>query len=546
MINTLHIKNIGIIDDITINLNEGFNVLTGETGAGKTLIIGSLQILAGGRFSKEMIRNGETNSFVEMSIYLPNYGYEEDNVIVSREINIKGKNTCKINGRLVTVNELKTFMNNVIDIHGQNDNQSILDVSTHIELLDEYAAKDLGKIKEEYKVLYEEYLEIKTELAKNYGDDKEKQRKLDLLNYQVNEIEDAKLKPGEEDELENTRKTMLAAEKIATNLSEAEGQINSNAIDAMNIAIKSLEKIESYNVEYGEIVSRLKEAYYEVQEAARDLAYLNEDLYFDEEKQTEVEERLDLINSLKRKYGNNIEEILEYKEEVNKEIFEIENLEGYIKSLKSKLIKQEEILSDLSNKMNKVRSKYAKELIVKINSELKDLEMKNARFNIKIEFSENNEFNKNGLDKVEFLIATNVGEEEKPLIKIASGGEMSRFMLAIKNVLADVDKIPVIIFDEIDTGISGVAANVTGEKIKQISKSHQVICVTHLASIAAKGDYNYYICKEIENGKTKTKVRQLNEEEVLKEIARISTGSVSEISINHARELRRMTLKEIA
>ena len=546
MINTLHIKNIGIIDDITINLNEGFNVLTGETGAGKTLIIGSLQILAGGRFSKEMIRNGETNSFVEMSIYLPNYGYEEDNVIVSREINIKGKNTCKINGRLVTVNELKTFMNNVIDIHGQNDNQSILDVSTHIELLDEYAAKDLGKIKEEYKVLYEEYLQIKTELAKNYGDDKEKQRKLDLLNYQVNEIEDAKLKPGEEDELENTRKTMLAAEKIATNLSEAEGQINSNAIDAMNIAIKSLEKIESYNVEYGEIVSRLKEAYYEVQEAARDLAYLNEDLYFDEEKQTEVEERLDLINSLKRKYGNNIEEILEYKEEVNKEIFEIENLEGYIKSLKSKLIKQEEMLSDLSNKMNKVRSKYAKELILKINSELKDLEMKNARFNIKIEFSENNEFNKNGLDKVEFLIATNVGEEEKPLIKIASGGEMSRFMLAIKNVLADVDKIPVIIFDEIDTGISGVAANVTGEKIKQISKSHQVICVTHLASIAAKGDYNYYICKEIENGKTKTKVRQLNEEEVLKEIARISTGSVSEISINHARELRRMTLKEIA
>ncbi len=546
MINTLHIKNIGIIDDITINLNEGFNVLTGETGAGKTLIIGSLQILAGGRFSKEMIRNGETNSFVEMSIYLPNYGYEEDNVIVSREINIKGKNTCKINGRLVTVNELKTFMNNVIDIHGQNDNQSILDVSTHIELLDEYAAKDLGKIKEEYKILYEEYLEIKAELAKNYGDDKEKQRKLDLLNYQVNEIEDAKLKPGEEDELENTRKTMLAAEKIAANLSEAEGQINSNAIDAMNIAIKSLEKIESYNVEYGEIVSRLKDAYYEVQEAARDLAYLNEDLYFDEEKQMEVEERLDLINSLKRKYGNNIEEILEYKEEVNKEIFEIENLEGYIKSLKSKLIKQEEILSDLSNKMNKVRNKYAKELIIKINSELKDLEMKNARFNIKIEFSENNEFNKNGLDKVEFLIATNVGEEEKPLIKIASGGEMSRFMLAIKNVLADVDKIPVIIFDEIDTGISGVAANVTGEKIKQISKSHQVICVTHLASIAAKGDYNYYICKEIENGKTKTKVKQLNEEEVLKEIARISTGSVSEISINHARELRKMTLKEIA
>ena len=546
MINTLHIKNIGIIDDITINLNEGFNVLTGETGAGKTLIIGSLQILAGGRFSKEMIRNGESHSFVEMSIYLPNYGYEEDNVIVSREINIKGKNTCKINGRLVTVNELKTFMNNVIDIHGQNDNQSILDVSTHIELLDEYANKELKLIKEEYKNLYEEYLNIKAELAKNYGDDKEKQRKLDLLNYQVNEIEEAKLKVGEEDELEARRKSIMAAEKIASNLQEAEGQINTNAIDAMNIAIKALEKIESYNEEYSEIANRLKGAYYEVQEATRDLAYLGEDLYFDEDEQTKVEERLDLINSLKRKYGNDISEILEYKEKVNDEIYEIENLEGYIKSLKSKLSKQEELLADLANKMNQIRNKYAKELIKKINKELKELEMKNARFNVRIDFSETNDFNKNGLDKVEFLITTNVGEEEKPLIKIASGGEMSRFMLAIKNVLADVDKIPVIIFDEIDTGISGVAANVTGEKIKQISKTHQVICVTHLASIAAKGDYNYFICKEIENNKTRTKVKQLNEEEVLEEIARISTGNVSEISINHARELRNLSFKEIA
>ena len=546
MIKQLTIKNLAIIDDITIDFEDGFNVLTGETGAGKTLIIGSLQILAGGRFSKEIIRNGESHSFVEMSIYLPNYGYEEDNVIVSREINIKGKNTCKINGRLVTVNELKTFMNNVIDIHGQNDNQSILDVSTHIELLDEYANKELKLIKEEYKNLYEEYLNIKAELAKNYGDDKEKQRKLDLLNYQVNEIEEAKLKVGEEDELEARRKSIMAAEKIASNLQEAEGQINTNAIDAMNIAIKALEKIESYNEEYSEIANRLKGAYYEVQEAARDLAYLGEDLYFDEDEQTKVEERLDLINSLKRKYGNDISEILEYKEKVNDEIYEIENLEGYIKSLKSKLSKQEELLADLANKMNQIRNKYAKELIKKINKELKELEMKNARFNVRIDFSETNDFNKNGLDKVEFLITTNVGEEEKPLIKIASGGEMSRFMLAIKNVLADVDKIPVIIFDEIDTGISGVAANVTGEKIKQISKTHQVICVTHLASIAAKGDYNYFICKEIENNKTRTKVKQLNEEEVLEEIARISTGNVSEISINHARELRNLSFKEIA
>jgi DNA repair protein RecN (Recombination protein N) len=537
MINTLHIKNIGIIDDIIINLNEGFNVLTGETGAGKTLIIGSLQILAGGRFSKEMIRNGEKNSFVEMSIYLPGYDEEEDMIIVSREINKTGKNICKINGRLVTVSELKKFMSKVIDIHGQNDNQSILDISTHIELLDNYSGKEIEEVKAKYQKLYEEYLQVKDELNKNYGDDKEKQRKLDLLNYQVNEIEEAKLKPGEEEELEEKRKQILASEKITINLKEAENQINENAIDSINIAIKSLEKIEQYNNKYSSIISRLKESYYEIQEASIDISSLNEDMYFNEGEQEEIENRLNLISSLKRKYGNNVNEILEYKEKVNQEIFEIENLETYIISLKNKQKKIIEEMTTLANQMHIVREKFAKELSNKINNELKELEMKNANFSIKIDFLENT-FNKNGLDKIEFLISTNIGEEAKPLIKIASGGEMSRIMLAIKNILADVDKVPVIIFDEIDTGISGIAANVTGDKMKQISKKHQVICVTHLASIAAKGDYNYFICKEIEGEKTKTKVKQLSEDEVLKEIARISSGTITEISLNHARELR--------
>lgn len=539
MINTLHIKNIGIIDDITINLNEGFNVLTGETGAGKTLIIGSLQILAGGRFSKEMIRNGETVSFVEMDAYLPNQGYENDTVIVSREINIKGKNTCKINGRLVTVSELKYFMNNIIDIHGQNDNQSILDVSTHIDLLDEYAGVDIKNIKENYYKLYEEYLSIKSEIAKNYGDDKEKQRKLDLLNYQVNEIENADLKVGEEDELEERRTVIMSSEKITINLSDAEKNLSDIAVDSINIAIKDLEKIEKYNEEYSKILSRLKDSYYEIQEAARDISYMNSDMYFDENEQNEIEERLNLIKSLKRKYGNDIKEILDYKEKVNKEIYDIQNLEDYINNLKKKQKTLEKEMYALSEEMNRIRKKYAEELSIKINKEFEELEMKNAKFSVKIEFSNESKFNRYGLDKVEFQITTNVGEEAKSLTKVASGGEMSRFMLAIKGVLAEVDKIPVIIFDEIDTGISGVAANATGEKIKKISKTHQVICVTHLASIAAKGDYNYYVCKEIIDGKTKTKVKQLTENEVLEEIARISSGSVSNISIKHAKELRK-------
>ena len=537
MINTLHIKNIGIIDDISINLNEGFNVLTGGTGAGKTLIIGSLQILAGGRFSKEMMRNGQKSSFVEMSMDLPNRGYEDDMVIISREITSNGKNICKINGRLVTVSELKEFMHHILDIHGQNDNQSILDTNTHIALLDGYARNEIEKVKKEYTIVYEEYLNIKKALIENYGDDKEKQRKLDLLNYQVTEIEEAHLKINEEKELEEKRKWMLASEKIAQNLEEAENQINAYAIDSINIAIKSLEQIERYHKEYPIIITRLKNSYYEIQEAARDISEFNKDVEFHEEEQMKVEERLDLIYSLKRKYGNTIEEILDYQESVKQEIFEIENLEAYITNLKKKLEETEEKMQQLAKKMHEVRKKYARELSEEINQELQELEMKNASFHIQIGALEEGKYNSNGQDIIEFMITTNIGEKAKPLVKIASGGEMSRIMLAIKNVLADIDQIPVLVFDEIDTGISGIAANSTGEKIKKIARTHQVICVTHLASIAAKGDYHYYICKEVDNGQTKTRVTQLNDEEKIKEIARIASGNITEMSMRHAKEL---------
>lgn len=277
MITTLHIKNIGIIDEININLNEGFNVLTGETGAGKSLIIGSLQILAGGRFSKEIIRHGEKSAFVEASFFIPNKDFEDDTVVISRELNVSGKNVCKINGRLVTVSELKSFMANIIDIHGQNENQSLLNVNKHIELLDDYAFDEIQKLKNKYKEFYEEYIKIKSELNKNYGDDKEKQRKLDLLNYQVNEIEIANLKKAEEEELENRRKIIMSSEKISKNLAEAENQISNNTIDSLNIAIKSIEKIEQYNSEYSKIVERLKNAYYEIQETSYDLTSFSEE-----------------------------------------------------------------------------------------------------------------------------------------------------------------------------------------------------------------------------------------------------------------------------
>lgn len=543
MITSLHIKNIGIIDEININLNEGLNVLTGETGAGKTLIIDALQIISGGRFSKEMIRRGENFSYVEMSLYLPNRNFEEDTVIVSREMNLKGKNLCKINGRMVTVSELKEFMKNIIDIHGQNENQSILDSSTHIDLLDGFANEEILGIKNNYIKLYEEDLKIKRLLNENYGDDKEKQRKLDLLKYEVEEISSANLKVGEDEEIEEKRKLIISSEKIVNNLQEAELQISENVIGNLNIAIRSMEKIESYKEDYSILVGELKNAYYELQEAARDISGHREEIYFDEEEQKEIEERVDLIHSLKRKYGNTIEEILDYKQKKIEEIEQIENLDTYILELKKKQKKLETEMKILAEKMHSIREKYINILETQINKELEDLEMKNAKFSVKFLEKENIEFNKNGIDKLEFMLQTNVGETAKPLVKIASGGEMSRIMLAIKNVLADVDKTPVLIFDEIDTGISGVAANSTGEKMKAISKNHQVICVTHQASIAAKGDYNYYICKEVKDNKTLTKIKLLTENEVIREIARISSGDITEASINNAKELRERKLK---
>lgn len=538
MITTLHIKNIGIIDDLSIDLNNGLNVLTGETGAGKTLIIDSLGIISGGRFSKEMIRKGETNSFVEICMYEPeNENSIEGNIIVSREINSNGRNMCKINGRMVTVNELKNFMSKFIEIHGQNDNQSLLDNKFHLKYLDGFIGEELLKYKQEYKENYTRYIEIKQELKANYGDEKERERKLDLLKYQFNEIEEADLKEKEEEELEEKRKIMLNSEKISNSLNEADEAIGESSIDSLNLAIRAMEKIDGIDTKYEAITSNLKNIYYDLQELSRDISNEKEDIYFDEQERNEVEERLDLIYSLKRKYGNNILEILNYKEEIEKEIQHIENLDDYNRKLKKELKQIKEKMTKLAINIHNLRKEYAKVLGININKILEDLEMKNAKINIHVDYKEE-EFFENGKDEIEFYITTNLGEDEKQLSKIASGGEMSRIMLAIKKVLADTDKMPVLIFDEIDTGISGKAANAVAEKLNSISKNHQVLCISHLPSIAASADYNYFISKKVLNDRTNTNIKLLNEEETIKEIARISSGEINEATIQYATQLR--------
>ena len=318
---------------------------------------------------------------------------------------------------------------------------------------------------------------------------------------------------------------------------QADDLISENGIDSISMAIRHLEKIENIDKKYEQASSNLKSIYYELQELSRDIGDYKQEIYFDEEERDYIEERLDLINSLKRKYGNTIEEILNYKEEIEEEIEKIENLEEYNNKLKVQKQKIENEMNTLANKMHDIRVNKSKELMNNINNELVELEMKNAKINIHVEYLEN-EFLKEGKDIVTFYIITNVGEDEKELSKIASGGEMSRIMLAIKKVLAETDKMPVLVFDEIDTGISGKTANSVANKLKTISKRRQVLCISHLPNIAASADYNYFISKNIQQERTRTQIKLLEENEVIREIARISSGEINEITLKYAEKLR--------
>ena len=450
---------------------------------------------------------------------------------------INGRNMCKINGRMVTVNELKEFMSKFIEIHGQNDNQNLLDIKEHQKYVDGYIGNKIIELKKEYLEHYTRYNEINKELKENYGDDKERQRKIDLLKYQINEIEVASLKEGEEEQLEEKRKIIMNSEKIAQSLNEADMAIGENTIDLLSTSIRALEKIEQIDKKYEQTVSGLKSVYYELQEISKDISSYREDTYFDEQERNEIEERLDLIYDLKRKYGNSITEILEYNEEIKQEIDKIENLEERNSKLKKEQKELKQKMTELATKMHKLREENAEKLSNEINTNLKDLEMKNARINIHVDYMEE-DFYSTGKDRIEIYISTNLGEDEKELSKIASGGEMSRVMLAIKTVLSNTDQMPILVFDEIDTGISGKAANKVAEKLSKIAKSHQVLCISHLPNIAAIADYNYFISKNVKNERTNTNIKLLNETEVINEIARISSGEINDATIKYATELR--------
>ena len=532
MLGQLHIKNIGIIDEITIDFDDGLNILSGETGAGKSLIIDSINAITGARFSKDIIRTGEEMAFVEAK-----KKKKDEDLVLSREIYLNGRNICKINGRLVTVSELRELGLRLIDIHGQHDNQSLLDEKTHIKLLDGFAGDELLSLKEEYSVYYDKYKDVLNRIRKNYGDEGERARKLDLLNYQIDEIERANIKMNEEEELQNRRKILMNSEKISSSLNNSYEIINSNILDGLNEAIKTMSNISELDEKYSDVFKEINDAYYNLEDAVDNLADLAMEVEFDEDEQSNIEERLNLISNIKRKYGKTIEEVLEFLNKSKAEKSFLENSEEIMTKLKNE---QEEVvkkLNAISDKITEKRKDYARKIEKKINAQLQDLEMKKAY--LEFQFKKSDLFLQDGKDEVELLICTNAGDELKPLSKIASGGEISRVMLAIKTVLGEYDMVPTMIFDEIDTGISGQAGKMVAEKLKIISKSHQVICVTHLPSIVAAGKTNFYIDKSVKGNKTKTLVKKLNEDEVIHEIARVIAGNdITNSALAHARELR--------
>lgn len=561
MLIQLDIQNVALIDRINIELGNGLNLLTGETGAGKSIIIDSINAILGERISKDIIRTGKDRALVEAVFQIDNQRFfdifvqmgmepeDDGTLILSREINQSGKNICRINGKMATVSMLKSFGERIIDIHGQYDNQSLLRVENHLLLLDSFGGEEISKLLYKYTGLLEEYRQTKAKLKDISGDIGERERKTDLLKFQIDEIRKARLKKNEEEDLNKQRSLLVNSEKVAKSLTSAYGLLFSgnnknSSYDITNEAIAELNSISKLDERFESLVKRLQDVSYQLDDIIEDIRKEKDDTEYNPELLEEIEERLDLLYKLKRKYGSSTAEVLEYCGKAEVQLEEINKSEETVARLQKRLSQLDSELLEAAAKLNGLREVSARILEEKIGEQLDELEMKKARFKVDIQFDRSTEtggerkYSQHGLDRVEFLISPNAGEPLKPLARIASGGEMSRIMLAVKTILADVDDIPTLIFDEIDIGISGKASQRVGEKLSFISKNHQVLCVTHLAQIACMADRHYLIEKVEEQDTTRTFVRKLEGGEIKNELARLLGGSASsEASVRYAREM---------
>ena len=553
MLLNLHVKNLALIEEVDVDFEKGLIVLTGETGAGKSLILGSVNIALGNKASKDMIRKGTDYSLVELTFsvsetcakQLKKYDIymEEDNIItVTRKIS-EGRSISKINGETVNIKTLKNVMSLLIDIHGQHDHQSLLYTKNHLDILDKFAKDSILELKEKIKEEYSKYTKLIKKLEEFNIDEGQKAREIEFAEYEVNEIESANLKPEEDVQVEEEFKKLSNSKEIVSALSEIYNALSYETAgglgDIINNAVMDINSIKGMD----EKISQFQTELYDIDNLCRELTSqiydYNSGMDFNPEYVREVEERLDVINHLKLKYGNSIEEILRYKEEKEEYLEKLNNMTDEMESVKNQISELEGTLNNLCTKLSEQRKKAAKELEVLVKQALVDLNFIAVEFEIQITRKES--IGENGFDNVEFMISTNPGESVKPLVKVASGGELSRIMLAIKSILATEDDIDTLIFDEIDTGISGQTAMKVAEKMAKISRNHQVICISHLSQIAAMADSHYLIKKTADENSTTTSIKKLTRQQSIEELVRINGGTgITEAGLIHATEMKDM------
>lgn len=552
MLQELHVKNLALIEEALISFGKGFHVLTGETGAGKSLLLGSVSLALGSKAQPDLVRGdsefalsemifSEDNSDIGDWLKEQDLPYEEgEDIILSRRLS-GTRSTCRINGETVTAAKLREAGERLIDIHGQHDHQSLLKKSNHIKILDDYAGERVSELLKETAVLYKEYMKLQSELSECDNDESNRNRETALLEHELKEINEAQLKAGEDEELEsryslmiNSQRLMLNAGKGLELLNGQDGYGDNGVKSLLGLAGRELSEALTYDERLSEIYEIVSSAEGMVSEAVSALIDYMDNLEFNEQDMYETEQRLNTINHLKDRYGKTIEEIMSYAQKLEAELLKYQNYEEYAEDIKRRLAEAEEKLDAVCRELSEERKKASQEFSDRLSEVLKDLNFVRSSFSVAIEDA--GSFSKNGRDNVEFLISMNPGEDLKPLAAVASGGELSRIMLAIRSIAAARDGIGTLIFDEIDAGISGRTATQVAIRLAELSKSCQVICITHLPQIAAYADYHYRIEKHSDDDSTITTITELKEDEMLEELVRLLGDTAS--AFDTARELK--------
>ncbi|WP_040208172.1 DNA repair protein RecN [Neobacillus jeddahensis] len=558
MLAELSIKNFAIIEALSISFEKGLTVLTGETGAGKSIIIDAIHLLVGGRGSAEFVRHGEDKAEIEGLFQLDDPSHpvimrslefgidiEEGMVVLRRDISKSGKSVCRVNGKLVTISTLREIGSTLVDIHGQHEHQELMDETRHLPLLDQFGAEEILPSQNEYTEVFRRYEHTLHKLKLLSENDQQTAHRLDLIQFQFDEIQNANLKPREDEELFEEKRKLGNFERVFEAIQSGYNALHGEqkGLDWIGMVMGHIEDAATLDSTYKELFESVSNSFYQLEDAAHTLRNELDLLEYDPQRLNEIEDRLNEINQLKRKYGKSIDEIVEYSAMIEEEIETLQNKETHIEELEKELTSIKKDLTLEAQQLTEIRHKWAEKLTKLIHKELKELYMAKTIFEIRFE-SDLEHFSKNGVDHIEFFISTNPGEPLKPLSRVASGGELSRIMLALKSIFSKHQGVTSIIFDEVDTGVSGRVAQSIAEKIYKVAYDSQVLCISHLPQVAAMADTHLFIAKMIKGGRTKTSVNPLKTEEKIKEIGRMISGAeITDLTKKHAEELLQLAVK---